>query len=61
MNENNFFLFGGAAVYTIMASLMAFDENRTQSALSLHAYDVILSSIISCVSTPTMFMCHQMK
>lgn len=27
---------------------MAFDENRTQSALSL-AYDVILSSIISCV------------
>ena len=27
---------------------MAFDENRTQSALSL-AYDVILLSIISCV------------
>lgn len=27
---------------------MAFDENRTQSALSL-AYDVILSSIITCV------------
>lgn len=27
---------------------MVFDENRTQSALSL-AYDVILLSIISCV------------
>lgn len=27
---------------------MAFDENRTQSALSL-AYDVILLTIISCV------------
>lgn len=32
----------------VYASLMSFDENRTQSALSL-AYDVILSSIISCV------------
>lgn len=48
MNENEKYFF---------FSLMAFDENRTQSTLSL-AYDVILSSIISCVSAPT-FMCHQ--
>lgn len=42
MNENEKYFF---------FSLMAFDENRTQSTLSL-AYDVILSSIISCVCLP---------
>lgn len=42
MNENEKYFF---------FSLMAFDENRTPSTLSL-AYDVTLSSIISCVRLP---------